>query len=174
MCIIIIVQLVGAMRTKKSSKLSVLASVDWVNCVPWLHLRHLLWHSQQQQQVKLGSLKDTLKCIIPNIYLYAAKVNKDLSRTFGWLNEKLKEEKQSCPRTLLYCKTTKECGQLFSFFRNELKDVYINSEQDSRNMVIGMFHHNTLTKHKDWVTSSLYEPSGICRVVLPPMHLGWE
>ena len=77
------------------------------------------------------------------------------------------------PRTLVYCKTTKECGQLFCFFINELKeDVYINSEQDSRNMVIGMFHHNTLTKHKDRVTSSLYEPSGVCRVVFATNALG--
>ena len=135
--------------------------------------------SQTRQKILEGlSLKDNLKCIIaspnrPNIYLYAAKVNKELFKTFGWLIEKLKEEKQSCPRTLVYCKTTKECGQLFSFFKNQLKeDVYINSEQDSRNMVIGMFHHNTLTKHKDRVTSSLYEPSGVCRVVFATNALG--
>lgn len=37
------------------------------------------------------------------------------------------------PRTLVYCKTTKECGQLFCFFINELKeDVYINSGRAGR------------------------------------------
>ena len=67
------------------------------------------------------NLKDHLHLIVAspnwsNTYLCVAKVNKNLSETFGWLVEKLIVEKQACPRTLVYCKTTKECGQLFSFF----------------------------------------------------------
>ena len=96
-----------------------------------------------------------------------------MSETFGWLVEKLIVEKQACPRTLVYCKTTKECGQLFSFFKMELKEnAYVSSDHKSDNMLIGMFHHNTLDKHKGRVTTSLYKPSGTCRVVFATNALG--
>ena len=105
--------------------------------------------------------------------MYVAKVNKNLSETFGWLVEKLIVEKQACPRTLVYCKTTKECGQLFSFFKMELKEnAYVSSDHKSDNMLIGMVHHNTLDKHKGRVTTSLYKPSGTCRVVFATNALG--
>ena len=85
---------------------------------------------ETRQQIINGlNLKDNLHLIVAspnrsNIYLYVAKVNKNLSETFGWLVEKLIVEKQACPRPLVYCKTTKECGQLFKtiFFKMELKE----------------------------------------------------
>ena len=50
--------------------------------------------------------------------------------------EKLIVKKQACPRTLVYCKTTKECGQLFSFFKMELKEnAYVSSDHKSDNML---------------------------------------
>ena len=81
----------------------------------------------RQRIIEGLSLKRNLHLIIAspnrlNIYLYVAKVNKNLSDTFGWIIEKLLVEKQCCPRMLVYCKTTKECGQLFSFFKTELKE----------------------------------------------------
>ena len=39
-------------------------------------------------------------------------------------------------------------------------------------MLIGMFHHNNLDKHKGRVTTSLYKPSGTCRVVFATNALG--
>ena len=83
---------------------------------------------ETRQQIINGlNLKDNLHLIVAspnrsNIYLYVAKVNKNLSEMFGWLVEKLIVEKQACPRTLVYCRTTTECGQLFSFFKMELKE----------------------------------------------------
>lgn len=132
----------------------------------------------RQEIIEALNLKENLHLIVaspnrPNIYLYVAKVNVHLSETFGWLIEKLETEKQSCPRTLVYCKTTKECGQLFTFFKKELKEkAYVSNELKSENMLIGMFHHNTLDKHKSRVTSSLYSPSGTCRVVFATNALG--
>ena len=132
----------------------------------------------RQRIIEGLSLKKNLHLISaspnrPNIYLYVAKVNKNLSDTFGWIIEKLLVEKQSCPRMLVYCKTTKECGQLFSFFKTELKeDAYVGEALKSENMLIGMYHHNTLDKLKGRVTTSLYAPSGTCRVVFATNALG--
>ena len=134
---------------------------------------------ETRQQIINGlNLKDNLHLIVAspnrsNIYLYVARVNKNLSETFGWLVEKLIVEKQACPRTLVYCKTTKECGQIFSFFKMELKEnAYVSSDHRSDNMLIDMFHHNTLDKHKGRVSTSLYKPSGTCRVVFATNALG--
>lgn len=83
---------------------------------------------ETRQQVINGlNLKDNLHLIVAslnrlNVYLYVAKVNKNLSETFGWLVEKLIVEKQAYPRTLVYCRTTTECEQLFGFFKMELKE----------------------------------------------------
>ena len=53
--------------------------------------------SETRRKIIKGlSLKGNLQSIIasPNIYLYVAKVDNDLSQTFGWLITKLRKEKQ--------------------------------------------------------------------------------
>ena len=41
-----------------------------------------------------------------------------------------------------------------------------------KNMLIGMYHHNTIEKNKKIVTSSLYNPNGKCRVIFCTNALG--
>lgn len=101
-----------------------------------------------------------------NIYLYVVKVNKNLFDIFGWIIEKLLVEKQCCLRMLVYCKIIKECGQLFSFFKIELKEgVYVGEELKFENMLIGMYYYNILDKFKGRVINLFYVFFGICRVV---------
>ena len=110
----------------------------------------------------------------PNIYMYKAKVNDNLLTSFDWLLSKLKSQHLSCPKTLVYCKTTKECGCLFTFFKENLGDLAYasNTEHVSENMLIGMYHHNTLEKHKKHVINALYNSAGTCRVVFCTNALG--
>ena len=78
---------------------------------------------ETRQQIINGlNLEDNLHLMVAspnksNIYLYVAKVNKNLSETFGWLVEKLIVEKQACPRTLVYWKTTKEVDNYLVFLK---------------------------------------------------------
>ncbi|CAB4010341.1 Werner syndrome ATP-dependent helicase-like [Paramuricea clavata] len=110
----------------------------------------------------------------PNIYLYKAKVNDSLE-CFDWSIDNIKLKKNTTPKTIVYCKSQKECGKIFRHFKSNLKeDLYFpeGAEKVSKNMVIGMFHANTLTKNKNRVSDSLFDPDGTCRVVFASTALG--
>lgn len=110
----------------------------------------------------------------PNIYFYKCKVNKELKGTFAWLINVIKEKKNDTPRTIVYCKSQKDCGRLFKHFKFELgSSAYYppGSEEVSTNMLIGMFHAKTLQRHKERVFESLFEVDGTCRVVFASTSL---
>lgn len=51
--------------------------------------------------------------------------------------------------------------------------MYVDGKEHiAENMLIGMYHHNTLDKYKHRVIESLYSPSGTCRVVFATNALG--
>lgn len=111
----------------------------------------------------------------PNIYLYKCKVDKDLSSTFAWLVNTLKSEADKAPRTIVYCKSQKDCGKLFKHFKYELgKFAYFpqGCQEVSSNMLIGMYHAKTLKRHKERVSGSLFDEDGVCRVVFASTALG--
>ena len=111
----------------------------------------------------------------PNIYLFKRKVSKDLKDTFAWLIDSIKEKKKDTPKTIIYCKSQKDCGRLFRHFKCELGDhAYYpsNVAQVSENRLIGMYHHSTLKKHQERVMNSLFRPDGLCRVVFASTALG--
>ena len=53
----------------------------------------------------------------PNIFLYKQKVDKDISKTFAWLIDLLKKEAIETPKTIVYCKSQRDCGLLFKQFK---------------------------------------------------------
>ncbi|KAK3721863.1 hypothetical protein QZH41_011499, partial [Actinostola sp. cb2023] len=57
-----------------------------------------------------------------NIYLSKCIVTTNLGETFSWLIKKLIAEQNALDRTIVYCKTIKDCGQLFHLFMSELGD----------------------------------------------------
>ena len=111
----------------------------------------------------------------PNIYLYKVKVKKGLSPAFDWLINTIKEKANDTHRTIIYCKSQKDCGKLFKHFKYELGSfAYFpyGSEEISRNMLIGMYHAKTLQRFKERVSESLFDEEGICRVVIASTALG--
>ena len=109
-----------------------------------------------------------------NIYLHKAKVNKSLD-CFEWLIEIIKSQKNMTLKTIVYCKSQKDCGRIFRHFKFNLKEhLYFPEGADkvSSNMVIGMYHANTLPKQKERVSRSLFDADGICRVVFASTALG--
>ena len=111
----------------------------------------------------------------PNIFLYKQKVDKDISKTFAWLIDLLKKEAIETPKTIVYCKSQKDCGLLFKQFKFELGEMAyfpLGGPTVSSNMLIGMFHAKTLKRHKERVSDSLFEEQGVCRVVFASTALG--
>lgn len=71
--------------------------------------------------------------------------------------------------------THSKCGQLFQYFKFELQDnaYYPQSAPKlSANCLIGMYHSNTLKKHKERVNEQFFKPDGICRIVFASTALG--
>jgi len=87
----------------------------------------------------------------------------------------IKEIGPNTPRTIIYCKQQKECGRLFCHLKLELGgNAYypLHCVPSSTNMIIGLYHHNTLKKNQDRVLDSLFHESGVCRVVFASTALG--
>jgi ATP-dependent DNA helicase RecQ len=109
-----------------------------------------------------------------NIYLSKARIGKNLKLAFQFLLDKLKKEKQDMERTIVYCKSIKQCASLYSLFRIELgSDAYPNDmEHKSKNCLFGMFHHCTSEIIKSQILESLHIESGVCRLVFATNALG--
>jgi ATP-dependent DNA helicase RecQ len=85
-----------------------------------------------------------------NIFLYKRKVTTNVERAFQWLVDKLLKEKISMPKTIVYCKSIRDCGRLFTHFKMQLgiESFYPETApKTSENLLFGMYHHATLEKH---------------------------
>ena len=94
--------------------------------------------------------KDCVKIYLsPNrskIYLYNSRVTTEIDRSLQWLVDKLKSEKTAMDKTIVYCKSIKDCGRLFMFFKSKLgEEGYYpeDSPRTSANFLFGMYHHST-------------------------------
>ena len=111
----------------------------------------------------------------PKIFLEKQKVDRDISKTFAWLTDLLKKEAIETPKTIVYCKSQKDCGLLFKLFKFELGQMayfLLGGPTVSSNLLIGMFHAKTLKRHKECVSDSLFEEQGVCRVAFTSPALG--
>ena len=109
----------------------------------------------------------------PNIYLYKLHVTSDLS-CFKWLLVVLTEQHQDAPKTIIYCRRQKDSSIIFRHFIFELGDsAYLpNMDKRSDHCLLGMYHANTLNKHKKRLMTELLKVNGVCRVVIATTALG--
>ena len=138
--------------------------------------------SKESQTTVMESLcmrKNCLRIYVspnrPNIYLAKFKVTMDLRKSFQFLIDKLRLQKIRMDRTIVYCKSIKDCGCLFQLFRSELGDDSFypsGSLKLSSNLLFGMYHHITLDKHKSRILNSFHEQGGTCRLVFATNALG--
>ena len=85
-----------------------------------------------------------------NIYLYKATVNKSLD-CFEWLIEIVKSQKNMTPKTVVYCKSQKDCGKIFRHFKFNLKEhLYFPEGADKVSSNMGYWYvpcqYSTQTK----------------------------
>ncbi|XP_022794673.1 uncharacterized protein LOC111333389 isoform X2 [Stylophora pistillata] len=150
------------------------------NGTPMLSLTATAKLETQTAVINALALRDDFELIYvspyrANIYLTKLIVSTKIWKTFAWLIERLRDQKNALERTIIYCKSIKDCGQLFQLFKSELGDESYfppGCEKESTNLLFGMFHHNTLAKQKERILNSLYEKDGVCRVVFATNALG--
>lgn len=100
-----------------------------------------------------------------NIFLHKMKVSRAVHEAFGWLINMIKEKGPNTPRAII----------IYHHFKLELGgNAYypLHCVPSSANMIIGMYHHNSLKKYQERVLDSLFHEAGVCRVVFASTALG--
>ncbi|XP_070573517.1 uncharacterized protein [Ptychodera flava] len=65
----------------------------------------------------------------PNIF-YAVKESNDITQSFRWLIDDIREQSEKTQKSIVYCRSIKSCGTLYRHFLNELGSrAYINNEK---------------------------------------------
>ncbi|XP_055053684.2 ATP-dependent DNA helicase RecQ-like [Misgurnus anguillicaudatus] len=109
-----------------------------------------------------------------NIRLGLTTVSSDSMNCLNWVVRKLKENGPRMSPLIIYCRTLTTCGKVFCHLKDELgDDCWVDRDPEHRvvNLLIGMFHSQTLPHHKKRVLASL-EGDGACRVVVATTALG--
>ena len=91
-----------------------------------------------------------------------------------WIVRDVKEKGISTLPVIIYCKTVMAVGRVFCHLKGGLgEDSWVDRdpEKKTENLLIGMFHSQTLPQNKNRVLSSL-SGQGSCRVVVATTALG--
>ena len=96
----------------------------------------------------------------------------DLEHYFGWLIEELREKKELCDRTIIYCQTIKRCGLLYATFKAVLgNDTYIGNKGHN-SCLIEMLHSCTPSANKEYIIKSFQQECGFIRVLIATIAFG--
>jgi ATP-dependent DNA helicase RecQ len=78
-----------------------------------------------------------------------------------------------CPRTIIYCKTIKDCTELYARFDKLLdKNGYTSATMNSKSRLFCMYFHDTLESKKRYILEDLLKDHGHYRVVIATNALG--
>lgn len=68
-------------------------------------------HMVNTKVIYLSPDKENIK------YVVEKADEKGLDATFGWIIEDLKKNLEGCPKTIIFCTSFKECGEIYDFLR---------------------------------------------------------
>ncbi|XP_077061923.1 putative ATP-dependent DNA helicase Q1 [Siphateles boraxobius] len=109
-----------------------------------------------------------------NIRLGLTQVPSNDLSCMDWVVKDVKDKALSMSPIIIYCKSLKSVGKVYSYLKAELgEDAWIDRDKDHKaeHLLIGMFHSKTLTQYKDRVLAS-FNGEGSCRVVVATTALG--
>lgn len=95
---------------------------------------------------------------------YHVEKAKELDETFKWILDLFSSCIAEIPKTIIYCRSLKDCGEIYSLF----DEIATHSEAP----VVSMYHSKTPEQIKQKVLSSLLEEDGDCRIVIATSALG--
>ena len=103
------------------------------------------------------------------------EVGSDPAETFQWLISALRKNCCSTDKTIIYCRSIKDCHLVYQAFIGTLgAESYYpeDSPKISRNRLFSMYHRSTKKELQESIIESLTNPEGICRVVIATVALG--
>ncbi|KAK7939597.1 hypothetical protein WMY93_002923 [Mugilogobius chulae] len=107
-----------------------------------------------------------------NIRLGLGSLSPNNLSSLDWLVEMIKEKELSLPHVIIYCRTLKTVGRVFCHLKAELgENAWVDKDHKSDNLIIGMFHSNTLPQNKERVLKSL-NGEGNCKIIVATTALG--
>ncbi|XP_066279241.1 uncharacterized protein [Branchiostoma lanceolatum] len=112
-----------------------------------------------------------------NIRLGVVKVPNDPFKQLtclDWVAKMLKDKGAAAPYVIIYVRSIYATGLVFHYFKALLSDymwVDRDPEKRTRNILVSMYHKDTLPKYKENVISS-FGGNGNCRVVIATTALG--
>lgn len=107
-----------------------------------------------------------------NIRLGVRRLTTDSLDCFDWLVKDLKEKGLEMLPIIIYCRTINTVTQVFCHLKAELgENAWVGEEKIGKNLLIGMFHSQTLPVNKSRVLSS-FNGEGSCRVTVATTALG--
>ena len=98
-----------------------------------------------------------------------------IRKSFQPLLMKLKKERVSMPRIIVYCRKYEECADLYIFFRDGLGREFtepIGSPDLSRFRLVDMFTSVTDAEVKSQIISSFCNPEALLRIVCATVAFG--
>jgi ATP-dependent DNA helicase RecQ len=98
--------------------------------------------------------------------------DEDLEHYFSWLVEELREKKEHCDRTIIYCQTIKQCGLLYATLKAVLGNDMRIGNGCTNNCIIEMLHSRTPLANKESIIKSFSEEWGVIRVLIATIAFG--
>ena len=112
----------------------------------------------------------------PNIKYVVEKVTNDPEKIFSWVVDSLKKKGVKADKTIIYCRSLKDCGLVFDSFRvglrGELSFVSSGCSKTASNRLYAMYYSSTEKEIKAEVACSFGRVDGSCRVVIATVALG--
>ena len=96
----------------------------------------------------------------------------DLEHYFGWLLDELREKKELCDRTVIYCQTIKQCGLLYATNRAALGNNMYIGNKGNNNCLVEMLRSCTPSANKEYFIKSFQQGCGVIRVLMATIAFG--
>jgi len=145
---------------------SKIGNIRAVTEAPMLCLTATASRAMRKNIIKLLNMKNVKIVRLPpnkdNIKMSFQKAPKELEETLSWVIGDLKEKGNEMLKTIIYCRSLKDCGDIYCLFNEKL----------STRTNYAMYHSKTPAKIQEKVLASLLDPDGEVRLVIATSALG--
>lgn len=82
----------------------------------------------------------------------------ELSAVFDHVINEVRQKKQATCRTIIYCKTRKQCAVLWRIFKLQLGgNLYVDGNESPKNCMVQMFHAGTSSSAKSLILNDILQ-----------------